>query len=309
MVSNCISLKVIRQIIFLTGVSLPNNPYAQYFLLLITYLCFLNNSFKGRYIMARYRKIDTRIWNDKKFNELSDHGKLAFFLLLTHPHLTPIGAMRASLPGLASELRWPLEKLQQALEESFLQDMVRHDESASFMWLPNFLKYNQPESPNVVRSWENHLDYLPECTLKNSVIEHIKSYTQTLSPTFQEALPQSFGKSMPNQEQEQEQEQKDILSSKQKNSQLKSQAIEVLNFLNEKTGKKFRPVDTNLKIIIARLKTGATVVECRQIIAMKYREWRKNPDMVKYVRPETLFSPKKFESYIGELVIPKDDSL
>src|SRR5882672_7258730 len=98
--------------------------------------------------MGRYRKIDTRTWNDKKFNDLSDDGKLVFFLLLTHPHLTPIGAMRASLPSLASDLHWPLERLENALQESLLKNMIRHDETSSFMWLPNFLKYNQPESPN-----------------------------------------------------------------------------------------------------------------------------------------------------------------
>lgn len=117
-----------------------------------------------------------------------------------------------------------------------------------------------------------------------------------------------------NQEQEQEQEQNKIFSLrkhensliKDRDTILRSQAIEVLNFLNEKTGKRFRPVDTNLKRIISRLKTGATVMECRQIIAMKYREWNNDPDMLKYVRPVTLFCPEKFESYIGELILPKD---
>lgn len=273
--------------------------------------------------MGRYRKIDTRTWNDQKFNELSDYGKLVFFLLLTHPHLTPIGAMRASLPGLASELNWPIEKLQQAFQESFLKNMVRYDEVASFMWLPNFLKYNQPESPNVVRSWEHSLDYLPECNLKNLLILHIKTYVLQLSRPFQEALAKVFAKSMPNQEQEQEQESIYIPSDfqmpktvnlsqklnqeKNKTLLLRTQALEVLDFLNKKTGKRFRPVDTNLKMIVARLKTGATVMECRQIIASKYREWKNNPEMIKYLRPETLFCEKKFESYLGELVLPKDD--
>ena len=33
--------------------------------------------------MARFRKIDDRIWNDRKFRELNDQAKLAFILLLT----------------------------------------------------------------------------------------------------------------------------------------------------------------------------------------------------------------------------------
>ena len=52
--------------------------------------------------MSRYRKVDTRIWNDAKFNSLSEKRKLVFFFLLTHPNLKMIGGMRATVPGLAA---------------------------------------------------------------------------------------------------------------------------------------------------------------------------------------------------------------
>lgn len=84
------------------------------------------------------------------------------------------------------------------------------------------------------------------------------------------------------------------------------EAEEVLTFLNEKTGRAYRFNDTNLNFIIARLKTGATVMDCRQIIAKKNREWYKNPKMAEYIRPATLFNRDKFEQYIGELVLPKE---
>ena len=67
--------------------------------------------------MAHYRKIDTRIWNDLKFNQLSDDGKLVFFQLLTHPTLLPIGAMRGSLAVLACDLKWPQDRLKAAFDE------------------------------------------------------------------------------------------------------------------------------------------------------------------------------------------------
>lgn len=102
--------------------------------------------------MARYKKIDTRIWNDKKFNSLSDDARLVFMILLTHQHLTPIGAMRATLVGLADELHWEIKRFTSAFDEIIMQEMAKFDESSSFLWLPNFLKYNRPESPNVVRS-------------------------------------------------------------------------------------------------------------------------------------------------------------
>ena len=78
--------------------------------------------------MAKYRKISTRIWNDDKFSLLSCDAKLLFFFLLSHPHMTPLGAMRANSPGIAHELSWPLERLSEALREVSTKGMVRVDE-------------------------------------------------------------------------------------------------------------------------------------------------------------------------------------
>ncbi len=154
--------------------------------------------------MAKYRKVDPRIWNDRKFNALSVNGKLAFLFLLTHPHMTALGAMRATIPGLVAELDGVGEK---AFREAFDKGMAKCDEKACFLWLPRFLKYNPPESPNVVVAWSKALDLLPECPLKSELIQQVKGYAEGLSEGFRKALPKDFAKSMPIQEQEQEQEQ------------------------------------------------------------------------------------------------------
>ena len=164
--------------------------------------------------MSKYRKIDVRIWNDAKFREFSHNAKLVFFLLLTHPNMTSIGAMRATLSGLAEEMNMDLEAFREAFREAFLKGMVKHDAKACLIALPNFIKYNQPESPNVVKAWASSLDLLPECDLKNEVITLSANALKGYSKAFQEALPEAFRKtypkSMPNQEQEQEQEQEQL---------------------------------------------------------------------------------------------------
>lgn len=160
--------------------------------------------------MARYRKIDTRIWNDAKFSALSDDGKLLFFMLLTHPNMTALGAMRGTPEGLAAEQRWPAERLSKAFGEALSKGIAEHDETACLIALPNFIRYNPPESPNVVKAWESALDLLPECALKFVVIQRAKAFAEGMSKGFSKALPEVFGealsKSMPIQEQEQEQE-------------------------------------------------------------------------------------------------------
>ena len=163
--------------------------------------------------MARYRKIDTRIWNDAKFNALSERGKLVFFFELTHPNMTMLGAMRATVPGLASELGMPVEAFAEAFREILSKGMGKHDPKASFFWLPNFLRYNRPESPNVVRSWPDAFDLLPECSLKLDLFQQVRDFTEGLTKGFREAFIEAFAKDltkgMPNQEPEPEPEPKE----------------------------------------------------------------------------------------------------
>ena len=161
--------------------------------------------------MAKYRKVDTKIWNDKKFNELSAFGKLVFLFVLTHPNMTPLGAMRGTIEGLCSELN---EVPLKAFREAFQKPFIKYSQKDCFISFPNFLKYNHPESPNVVRSWVGSWDDLPECGLKDELFLHIKQYVKGLSKAFQEAFQEAFPKplpkTMPNQEQEQEQEEKPL---------------------------------------------------------------------------------------------------
>jgi hypothetical protein len=157
--------------------------------------------------MSKYRKVDPSIWNDMKFNSLTVSGKLAFLFLLTHPHMTPVGAMRANLVGLSHEVEGVSEK---AFREALAKGMVKVDERACFVWLPNFLKYNTPENPNVAMAWGRSMQDIPECPLRVELLQHVKDFLKGYSEAFQElfrkGLPNGIGKQEQEQEQEQEQD-------------------------------------------------------------------------------------------------------
>ena len=82
---------------------------------------------------------------------------------------------------------------------------------------------------------------------------------------------------------------------------LSESCLEVLQFLNEKTGRRYQPVKANINLIAARLREGATVTQCRQVIAKKCREWRDDPNQEIYLRPKTLFNATNFANYQGEV--------
>ena len=167
--------------------------------------------------MAKYRKISPKIWNDAKFRAMSDNAKLVFFMLLTHPQTSAIGTMRAFPQGLAPEMGWTEKVFREAFHEVIEKGMCICAEKDGLIWLPNFMRYNPPESPNVLKSWAGALEDCTECSLKIEIFQHVKDLAKGFGKGFSEAFNEAFGEGepqpLPNQEQKQEQENEDSLRS------------------------------------------------------------------------------------------------
>lgn len=143
--------------------------------------------------MSHYRKIETRIWNDEKFSSLDNESKLSFLFTLTHPNMTSLGAMRGTIRGLAAEL----EVSEEAFRKVFEKGLLKSDPRAKLIHAPNFLKYNKPESPNVVIAWGKAYDMLPECETKVQIYHYVKDILKALGKGYGEAFDKAFGKDIP----------------------------------------------------------------------------------------------------------------
>ncbi|MDT7071036.1 conserved phage C-terminal domain-containing protein [Citrobacter amalonaticus] len=75
-------------------------------------------------------------------------------------------------------------------------------------------------------------------------------------------------------------------------------AILVLTHLNQVSGSRFQKSKTSLENIRARLREGYSVVDLQLVIDLKHEHWKGNDEQYQYMRPETLFGPKKFEGYL-----------
>ena len=74
---------------------------------------------------------------------------------------------------------------------------------------------------------------------------------------------------------------------------------EVVEYLNQKTGKNFKHTSkVTQRHIRARLAEGFTVSDFKQVIDKKCSDWLRDQKMKEYLRPETLFGTK-FESYLN----------
>ncbi|WP_316389744.1 conserved phage C-terminal domain-containing protein [Enterobacter cloacae] len=75
-------------------------------------------------------------------------------------------------------------------------------------------------------------------------------------------------------------------------------AILVLTHLNLVSGSRYQKSKTSLENIRARLREGYTVSDLKLVIDLKHEHWNGNDEHYQYMRPETLFGPKKFEGYL-----------
>lgn len=75
--------------------------------------------------------------------------------------------------------------------------------------------------------------------------------------------------------------------------------FEIIEYLNMKTGSKFKPTTKPyVQAIRSRLKEGYTVDDFKTVIDKKCREW-KGTKLEKYLTPKTLFAPSHFDTYLN----------
>lgn len=136
--------------------------------------------------MARYRKVDPRIWSDEKFVEFDPFEKLMWFALLTHPLMTPMGAgvmhigVLDDIVGNSGDwcFRCQSNTCTSHRAETYLDTFA--DRSLIFrdkglVIIKNYLIYNMPDNPNHLMSWIASCEELPRSDRFTDLYEHLKS--------------------------------------------------------------------------------------------------------------------------------------
>lgn len=91
---------------------------------------------------------------------------------------------------------------------------------------------------------------------------------------------------------------------KEKEKALSISIDDVMNHLNLITGKSFKAVDANAKLIKARFEEGHTVEDIKAVINRQNTLWPEGDPYRQYMRPSTLFNATKFNQYVGEIGQP-----
>lgn len=148
------------------------------------------------HVAPRYRKIYPHMWADAKVVSLSKpqpNAQTLWVHLLAGEQTEIIpGVCRIGEAAFAEQLGWSVEGLRKPFGELFRLGMVKVDWTARLVWVPNALRWNPPDNPNVVKSWREPWRHVPECELKHEIWQAFKIFLEPLGKGFAEGFAQGF---------------------------------------------------------------------------------------------------------------------
>lgn len=100
--------------------------------------------------MARdYGKIKSSFWPDEKVQGWSMATRGFASYLLTNEHTTALGCFRLPLAYICADLKIPAGEARAFLADLVKANFIAYDEPSAWIWIRNYITYNQPENGNV----------------------------------------------------------------------------------------------------------------------------------------------------------------
>ena len=264
-----------------------------------------------------YRTLDSGIWGDEKFRQLSPtspSGKYLWVYLLTGEHTDGLpGLYRLGEAALAEAIEWPLEDLKGVLAEIESLGMALVDRNARVIFLPNAIKYQSPQNPKHLQGLGKAFRRIPECSLKDKWLQQVIDFAAGRGEPYLEAMKEGF-ETVPDTVWDRVSPPTPPPHPKSKPTdsgpptpdfppaQEPAEPVpfaQIVGRLNDQSGKRYRHgTEATKRHIRARWQEGFRLEDFFRVIDSKCAEWG-DGDMERYLRPQTLFGPK-FESYANE---------
>ena len=249
--------------------------------------------------MAQYRSIHSTFWTDSKVvDDFTPEDKLFYLYLMTNPHTSICGCYEISIKQMADETGYSKETVEKLIDRMMnTHGVISYSKDTKEVLILNWHKYNWTSSENVIKAINTSIKYIKFPVFKQ-YLQAIQDGIDTVSIRYIDGMPTSvigIGNRLDISERDRgvgEEETKDSYS---------ESVIDIMDYFNSICGTKFRASTASTKKhIVARLKEGFTVDDFKRVIDNKAADWKDDPKMQKYLRPETLFSPSKFEAYLNE---------
>lgn len=258
--------------------------------------------------MAIYRNIQTSFWTDAKVvDDFEPEDKLFFLYLMTNPYTSLSGCYSISISHVALETGFSKDKVRKLIEKaSNTLNIIRYSPDTGEILILNWYKYNWTNSEKFRKPLYAEIEHVKNESFRKYLEDAYNGIDTVLdTETYGiDTVSEQDGYGM------------DTVSDQDGYGMDTPCSVllcsdtdrvgEIVDYLNTKTGKKYRATTQSTRESInARLRDGYTVEDCKAVIDTKVEEWMGNPEFEKYLTPDTLFRPSKFEKYLNQSIKSK----
>lgn len=244
--------------------------------------------------MPKYRPVYTKIWKDKDFLNAGKDSKLLFFYLITNESNNNSGIYEIPIKTISMETGIPSSTVGQLLTNGSIKN-IDYDLENEVVFVTNSRKYSPGGNPaQVEKGIISEFKQNSKTFLWESFLELNPQFKEIFSTVGQRLVNRSLPLPLPL---PLPLDSKVLLNNKPLKMEKEK---EVLEYLNLRARKNFKPTPTNLGFISGRLDEKYNVDELKRVVDLKVAEWLDDKDWDKFLRPQTLFNATKFSGYVNQ---------
>ena len=247
-----------------------------------------------------YARLPRTIWDEVRFRGLTEQGRLLYLLLRTGPSSWSCGLYRTTVMGLAGDLNWSLDRTESRLEEVTATGLVEWDPEARVVFVPAAVTDFPPMNPKMVSGWILTAEQIPPSRL-------VRRWAETVARSVNRAwIPMLSGLlTLPIHEPAPVQTTFAAVDLAFVPEPVPDRTADALRGWNEATGQELRSTSF-LTLAHARMAEGHSVEDlvlvARWAAHGPRSAWFRgdNDRKASYLRPATMWSPSKFDSYLED---------
>ena len=244
--------------------------------------------------LAIYRNIHLTFWSDTKVtDDFTPEDKYFYLYLLTNPHTNLCGCYEISIKQISREMGYTEDSIYGLIKRfSEIHNILKYDSKNKEILLLNWNKYNWTKSAKFVNALEKEIQSIKTKEFKEYITGKLYGM-DTVSFSDGYGMDTTVTVTVSDTDSITDNKKKDKIDNK-------DTIKRIIDYLNNKCGTRYRPTTENtIKSINARLAEGYTEDDFYIVIDKKCDEWI-GTKWEKFLRPDTLFRPANFESYLNQ---------
>lgn len=142
--------------------------------------------------MAEYGKVYKKIWNNGKFQALSEKAKYLFLYIITSPHSTVFGLFRLPIGYISGDLSWQPKTVLKYLGELQKSSFLLWEQKSFLVVIPSWLEHNPIKTENQLKKGLAELSEIPKnldflIKLKEMAQIHTNEYHKIIVKEIEES--------------------------------------------------------------------------------------------------------------------------